>query len=284
MRINHPKNSNHRNKYLSVVAIFLLFSFITIGCDREDDELIPQPTETSTTITGYIKTPDGTPLANIPVCFDYKVQGIISSAVIHKAKGKTDKSGFYKIFFETDEIPGKGLHDQYSFSVDLSVLPTDKYIIAEKLDFYIPLNNTEEWSGSTVNWNFSIPLKQLVTVKVENDGTFVKEGKYTVKNMFSFYTGGLFMWDVQNLWEDAGKWRIFESIDIPENGTTSVIIPFAVGVDNSVRVVYHGDTEYGYPNGIPASEGKVIEITKGFSDEIELKYQTPDPNNRWDVF
>ena len=284
MRINHPKNSNHRNKYLSVVAIFLLFSFITIGCDREDDELIPQPTETSTTITGYIKTPDGTPLANIPVCFDYKVQGIISSAVIHKAKGKTDKSGFYKIFFETDEIPGKGLHDQYSFSVDLSVLPTDKYIIAEKLDFYIPLNNTEEWSGSTVNWNFSIPLKQLVTVKVENDGTFVKEGKYTVKNMFSFYTGGLFMCDVQNLWEDAGKWRIFESIDIPENGTTSVIIPFAVGVDNSVRVVYHGDTEYGYPNGIQASEGKVIEITKGFSDEIELKYQTPDPNNRWDVF
>ena len=284
MRIKHPKNINHRNKYLSVVAIFLLFSFITISCDREDDELIPQPTETSTTITGYIKTPDGTPLANIPVCFDYKVQGIISSAVIHKAKGKTDKSGFYKIFFETDEIPGKGLHDQYSFSVDLSVLPTDKYIIAEKLDFYIPLNNTEKWSGSTVNWNFSIPLKQLVTVKVENDGTFVKEGKYTVNNMFSFYTGGIFIWDVQNVWDDAGKWRIFESIDIPENGTTSVIIPFAVGVDNSVRVVYHGDTEYGYPNGISASEGKVIEITKGFSDEIELKYQTPDPNNRWDEF
>lgn len=49
-------------------------------------------------------------------------------------------------------------------------------------------------------------------------------------------------------------------------------------------VIYHGDTEYGYPNGIPASEGKVIEITKGFSDEIELKYQTPDPNNRWDDF
>ncbi|MDE6523466.1 MAG: hypothetical protein K2L17_11655 [Muribaculaceae bacterium] len=284
MRINHPKNSNHSNKYLSVVAIFLLFSFITISCDREDDELIPQPTETSTTITGYVKTPDGTPLANIPVSFDYFVKGVFGSTVIHKAKGNTDKSGFYKIFFETDETPGMGLHDRYSFSVDLSVLPTDKYIIAEKLDFYIPLNNTEEWSGSTINCNFSIPLKKLVTVKVVNDGTFVKEGKYAVKNMFSYYTEGDFISDGQNLWDDAGKWCIFESTDIPQNGTTSVIIPFAVGVDNAVRVVYHGDSEWGYPNGIPASEGKIIKITNDFNDEIELQYQTPDPNNRWDEF
>ncbi len=80
-----------RNKNLPIIATLLSLSFISISCDREDDELIPQPTETSTTITGYIKTPDGTPLANIPVYFDYKVQGIISSTVISKAKGKTDK-------------------------------------------------------------------------------------------------------------------------------------------------------------------------------------------------
>ena len=178
-----------------------------------------------------------------------------------------------------------GLQSGYSFSVDLSVLPTDKYIIANKIDFGISLNNSEKWSGNTITFNLSIPLKKLVTVKVVNDGTFIKEGKYTVKNMFPYYTTDSdFFWDAQNFWDDAGKWRIFESIDIPENGTRSVTIPFAVGVDNSVRVVYHGDTEHGYPNGIPASEGKVIEITKGFSDEIELKYQTPDPNNRWDGF
>ncbi len=38
--------------------------------------------------------------------------------------------------------------------------------------------------------------------------------------------------------------------------------PFAVGIDNAVRVVYHGDTEYGYPNGIPASGGRVISSLK----------------------
>ena len=106
-----------RHNYLLIIATILSLSFITISCEREADELISQPTETSTTITGYIKTPDGTPLANIPVSFDYIVKGVFGSTVIHKAKGNTDKSGFYKIFFEIDEKPGMGLHDRYSFSV-----------------------------------------------------------------------------------------------------------------------------------------------------------------------
>lgn len=270
-------------KYRSVFPMLLSLSFISVSCDREEDNLIPQPTETSTTITGYIKTPDGTPLANIPVSFEYKVQGFFATTVIHKAKGTTDKSGFYKIFFETDEKPGMGLQSRYTFSVDLSVLPADKYIIAKKIDFGIPVDNYEKWSGSTISCNFSIPLKKLVTVRVVNDGTPVKEGKYAVKNMFPYYTDGEIFFDDQNFW-DPGTWRIFESIDIPENGSTSVVIPFAVGVENAVGVVYHGNTEYGYPNGIPASGGKVIEITEGFKDEIELNYQTPDPNNRWDDF
>ena len=270
-------------KYRSVIPMLLSLSFITVSCDREEDNLIPQPTETSTTITGYIKLPDGTPLANIPVSFDYKVQGLLASTVIHKAKGTTDKSGFYKIFFETDEKPGVGLQSRYTFSVDLSVLPADKYIIAKKIDFGIPVDNYEKWSGSTISCNFSIPLKKLVTVRVVNDGTPVKEGKYTVKNIFPYYSDGEIFSDDQNFW-NPGTWRIFESIEIPENGSTSVIIPFAVGVENSVRVVYHGNTEYGYPDGIPASGGKVIEMTEGFKDEIELNYQTPDPNNRWDDF
>lgn len=271
-----------KNKFLPIIATLLSLSFISISCDREEDNLIPQPTETSTTITGYIKTPEGTPLANIPVSFEYKVQGFFATTVIHKAKGKTDKSGLYKIFFETDEKPGMGLQSGYSFSVDLSVLSPDKYIIAKKIDFGIPVDIYEKWSGSTITFSLSIPLKKLVTVKVVNDGTPVKEGRYAVKNMFPYYTDGDFLWDEQNIWDDAGKWRIFESIDIPKNGTTSVTVPFAVGVENVVRVVYHGDTEYGYPNGIPASGGKVIEITEGFNNEIELNYQTPDPNNRWD--
>lgn len=94
MRINLLKKISPCNKHLSVVAILLSLSFISTSCDREDDELIQQPTETSTTITGQIKTPDGTPLANIPVSFDHIVKGVFATTVIHRAKGKTDKSGF----------------------------------------------------------------------------------------------------------------------------------------------------------------------------------------------
>ena len=50
------------------------------------------------------------------------------------------------------------------------------------------------------------------------------------------------------------------------------------------KYIYHGDSEWGYPNGIPASVGTIIKITNDFNDELELQYQTPDPNNRWDEF
>ncbi len=271
-----------RRNNLQIVIMLLLLSFIIISCDREENDFIPHPTETCTTITGYIKTPDGTPLANIPVTFDYKELGFGSTLLIHKAKGKTNKSGFYILFFEADETPGMGMQNGYSFSVDFSVLSSDKYIIAKKIDFDLPINNSEEWSGSTITCNFSIPLKKLVTVRVVNDGKYVKAGKYAVKNMFPYYTDGDILFDKQNLWDEEGKWRIFESIEIPNQGTVSAIIPLAIGVENAVRVVYQGDDSIGYLNGIPASEGKVVNGSEGFNNEIELNYQTPDLDNRWE--
>ncbi|MDE6369008.1 MAG: hypothetical protein K2K94_07205 [Muribaculaceae bacterium] len=269
-----------KHGHLFIITLLTLVSNVITSCDREEDRLIPEPTETSTFITGYIKTPDGKPLANIPVAFDYNVTDIFGTAVVHKAKGKTDKSGFYKIFFETDERPGVGLNSGYAFTVDFSVLSSDKYIIAKKVEFGLSGNNTGNWSGSTITCNFTIPLKKLVTVNVVNDSQPIKEGKYAVKNMFPYYTDGDILFDRQNFWDEEGKWRIFESVDIPQNGSISVTVPLAIGVENAIRVVYHGDATTGYPNGIPASEGKVLEITDKFNDEIELNYFTPE--TRWD--
>ncbi|MDE5555345.1 MAG: hypothetical protein K2J10_09220 [Muribaculaceae bacterium] len=246
------------------------------------DNLIPEPTETSTFITGYVKTPDGAPLANIPVGFDYKVTDIFGTAVVHKAKGKTDKSGFYKIFFEANEKPGMGLNSNYEFNADFSVLPSDKYIITKKVDFWLSVNNPNNWSGSTITCNFTIPLKKLVKVNVVNDGKPIVDGKYAVKNMFPYYTGGEFLTDVQNIWDEEGKWRIFESVEIPQSGSTTVTIPLAIGVENAIRVVYHGGATTGYPNGIPASDGKILKVTDDFNEEIELNYLNPDTNDRWD--
>lgn len=277
MYINLLKNSWLRFR----IAILLSLSVLAVSCDREEDDLIPQPTETSTIISGYIKTPDGTPLQGIPVSVDFKVTGLIGTSVIHKAKGTTDKSGFYKIFFEADNELGQGLHSGYVFSVDFSPLSQDDYIISEKLDYSFT-HFKEEWSGSMIKCDFTIARKKLVNITVNNSGISILNGKYAVKNEFPYLTVTGYLLDDKNPWNDVSTWYISEVVEIPQNGSTSVTLPCAIGLENKIRLVYHGDESIGYPNGIPASEAKIVEITDKFNETIELNYITPDPANRWD--
>lgn len=266
-----------------LIIPFLLIAclYITTSCDREEDDLIPQPTEKSTILSGYIKTPDGTPLQGIPVSVDFKVTWLLGTSVIHKAKGTTDKSGFYKIFFEADNELDQGLQSGYAFSVDFSSLSQNDYIISEKLDFGFPYFK-EEWSGSTIKCDFTIPHKKLVNVTVTNSGISILNGKYAVKNEFPYVTVTGYLLDDKNPWNDVSTWYISEVVEIPQNGSTSVTLPCAIGLENKIRLVYHGDESIGYPNGIPAREAKTVEITDKFIETIELNYRTPDPDNRWD--
>ena len=267
-----------RHQTLTVILISLCF--IATSCDRELDELIPQPTETSTIISGYIKTPEGTPLQGIPVAVDFKATGIFGTTVIHKAKGVTDKAGYYKIFFEAD-IEDQGLRSGYVFSADFSSLSQDDYIITNMLDYgFTAINN--EWSGSAIKCDFTIPHKKLVAVTVKNRGIPVVEGKYAVKNMFRYLKVEGYLHDNKNPWNDMAIWQTFESVEIPMNGTISVAIPCALNLENAIQLVYDGYESYGYPNEIPASEGRKVEINDKFKDTVELSYITPDPANRWE--
>ena len=262
-------------------AILLSLSILTVSCDKEEDDLISQPTEASTILTGYIKTPDGMPLSGIPVVVDFNVKGLFGSSVIHKAKGTTDKSGFYKIFFEADNEIGQGISSGYAFSVDFSSLSQDDYVISNKLNYGFTAIK-EEWSGSTIKCDFTIPHKRLVNVTVNNSGISILNGKYAVKNEFPYLTVTGYLLDDKNPWNDVAIWRISESVEIPINGTVFVTIPCAINGKNTLRLVYHGDESIGYPNGIPASEAKTVEINDKFNETIELNYRTPDPDNRWD--
>jgi len=253
-------------------------SYIFAGCDHEEDDLIPEPTETSTVLTGYIKTPEGAPLANIPVSVDFKVTGLFGTSVIHKAKGTTDKTGFYKIFFEADEEEDVGIHSGYTFSVDFSVLSADKYILAEEVNYGFTAF-ADDWSGSTIKSNFIVPRKKLVKVIVKNNGESVENGRYAVKNMFPYFVGEVLSNDL-NLWYDYDKWHIFESVDIPQSGSTSVALPCAIGVENTIKVVYLGDETIQYGIGLPASDTREITVTDTFNDEIEFDYFTPNLNIR----
>lgn len=277
MYINFSKASWLRFK----IAILLSVSVLAVSCDREEDDLIPQPTETSTIISGHIETPEGKPLSGISVSVDFKVTGLFGTSVIHKAKGTTDKSGLYKIFFDASNEIGQGMHSGYVFSVDFSSLSQDDYIISEKLDYGFTAIKGE-WSGSTIKCDFTIPHKKLVNVAVANSGISILNGEYAVKNEFTYLTVTGYLHDVKNPWNDVAIWRIYESVEMPMNGTISVTMPCALNGKNSLRLVYHGDESIGYPNGIPASEAKTVEVTDKFNDTIELNYRTPDPANRWD--
>ncbi|MDE6170413.1 MAG: hypothetical protein K2F68_04570 [Duncaniella sp.] len=277
MHINFSKASWLRFK----IAILLSASVLAVSCDREEDDLIPQPTETSTIISGHIETPEGKPLSGISVSVDFKVTGLFGTSVIHKAKGTTDKSGFYKIFFDASNEIGQGMHSGYVFSVDFSSLSQDDYIISEKLDYGFTAIKGE-WSGSTIKCDFTIPHKKLVNVTVANSGISILNGEYAVKNEFPYLTVPGYLLDAKNPWNDVAIWHIYESVEMPMNGTISVTMPCAINGKNSLRLVYHGDESIGYPNGIPASEAKTVEITDKFNDTIELNYRTPDPVNRWD--
>lgn len=118
------------------VVFFSLSAILITGCDKEEEDLIPHPSDTSTILTGQIATPDGMPLADIPVSVDYTFKSIFGTSLIHKAKGCTDKSGFYKIFFEFQEDGITDFRSSLVFSVDLSTLPADDYYIATKLDYH----------------------------------------------------------------------------------------------------------------------------------------------------
>jgi len=273
------KTVGHCVKCLTAISILIITSCIIPGCDKEEDDFISQPTETSTIITGYIKTPDGTPLADIPVSVDFKAVGILATSVTHKAKGVTDKSGFYKIFFEANENEQLGISSGYTFSVDFSVLSSDKYIISERIDYgFVPFS--DNWSGSTLKSDFTVPLKKLVKVTIKNNGLSIENGKYAVKNMFSYIEYDDVMHDDSNLWDEYGKWRILESIDIPQSGSTSVMLPCAIGTENTIKVVYMGNETIQYGNGLPASDTKEIFVTDKFNDELEFDFITHNPDYR----
>ena len=280
MYIDVLKDICRQWRHHTLIVVLISLCFIATSCDRERDELIPLPTETSTIISGYIKTPEGTPLQGIPVAVDFKATGIFGTNVIHKAKGVTDKAGSYKIFFEADKEDQR-IQSGYVFSVDFSSLSQDDYIITSKLEYGFDTFK-DKWSGSAIKCDFTIPHKKLVAVTVKNSGIPVVEGKYAVKNRFCYLKVEGYLHDNKNLWNDMAIWQTFESVEIPMNGTISVAIPCALNLENAIQLVYHGYESYGYPIGIPASEGRKVEINDKFKDTIELSYITPDPANRWE--
>lgn len=255
------------------IPLLILLLFLATSCDREEEDFIKKPTATSTVITGTINTPDGTPLGNIPVCVDFEFRSFISGTLVkHKAKGVTDKNGRYNIFFEIGEDKVTDLQRRYTFSVDLSGLSPENYLIpSPKLGFYL---SAEDREGKTLNCDFTIPRKKYVKVSVENYGLPLEEGTYAVKNTFPYGAG----WSALGQWnnDDPCELYVFEPIEIPQEGSRSVMLPCGIGIVNTVQAIYKGNDEVQYLIGLPSSDTKEILVTDDCDEELKLEYMTPE--------
>lgn len=78
------------------------------------------------------------------------------------------------------------------------------------------------------------------------------------------YSCGIRLWDAYNdiYW--------FEDVDIPQDNSVSLTLPCAVGVTNSIQVVYKGNDTIRYGIGKPCSDMKELFLSDKQDEEIVL--------------
>ena len=263
----HKYNSKkllNMNRLITAATIILLM--VISSCDREEDDIIPEPTPTSTIITGIVSTADGKPLADIPVSVDFENRSILGSLIQHKAKGKTDQSGHYRLFFEIGDNNLSGTSN-YTFTVDLSSISTDDYLIPDERSLRLYMNPIER-EGETVKCNITVPRKKFVEVTVSNNGMQPQKGSYAVRNVFPYGSG----WEdlTKHYWDEGSEMMLFESIDIMQSGQATVKLPCAVGVPNAVTVVYLGNDEVKYSQGLAVSDTVRIDANDSLTGKITI--------------
>lgn len=260
------------NRIISATAILILLA--AMGCNREENDITGAPSESSITLTGDVRTPEGKPFPDVAVNVDFVYNSMLGTLTRHKAKGKTDKNGRYRIFFEpteSDDVAQDPLAS-YTFSFDLSKIPADSHILPDdkKIDFQLSATGRK---GKTINCDITVPRKKYVEVTIINNGVTVEEGNYDIRNIFSYGSGWA---DVTGLADMTSEMMAFEPVAIAESGRTSVMLPCAVGVTNSITPVYRGNAEVSYGWGRAVSDTVSIVPTDEPSAPVTFEYRRPE--------
>lgn len=254
-------------------VIAILVGVVLISCDREEDDFIDHPSESSIIIEGRIATPEGTPIANVAVGVDFKWSSITGSLIRHKATGKTDKNGMYRIFFDVGDDKIEEFGAGYKFKVDFTGLSDKTYLIPfadSRLDLVMYPKGKE---GTATRCDISVPMRKDIKVSIRNNGLQPTDGKYAVKNSFPYVSG----WPDWLLDRDGNSGRVsqFTSVEVPENGTTTVNVPCGIGVKNTIQLVYTGDDKISY-SGLPSSTVVELDIPGSVDEEVVLEYKVPE--------
>lgn len=252
----------------SIILVFglTLLSLSFVSCGSEE-EFVPQPNDRSTIITGRICTPEGTPLAGIPVSVNYMKTSYPFDVIRHKADGITDKDGYYRVFFNVGINEEESMVKGYRFSVDLTDVAKELYLIPfsdDKLDCgFVGANKISQ----TLTFNVTIPRRKDAQITITNPGSHDgEEGEYAIAHTFSY--GDDWWWIKASTHAvDPSFLTVYKLISIPNSGSITMSFPCAIGVSNKFQLVYRESRIYDFE---PVSDAQIIDITDSSNDRVEL--------------
>ena len=189
--------------YLLVLPVLML---LLAGCHSEEDDFIDKPDPKSLIVKGVARTSGGQPLPNIEVKLDFREASLITTKVYHKAKATTDKDGSYIMFFNLSDEELKSLTTfvgdarvsyNLQLTLDLNELDDREYLLPsddssvrdpkeKKLFYYSYRPQGALQLGKVYEENIFIPRKQLVSVRVESNGTINEKDKFAVRNRVKY--------------------------------------------------------------------------------------------------
>ncbi len=255
--------------YLLVLPVLML---LLAGCHSEEDDFIDKPDPKSLIIRGVARTSGGQPLPNMEVKLDFREASLITTKVYHKAKATTDKDGSYIMFFNLSDEELKSLTTfvgdarvsyNLQLTLDLNELDDREYLLPsddssvrgskeKKLFYYSYRPQGALQLGKVYEENVFIPRKQLVSVRVESNGTINEKDKFAVRNRVKY---GLERQMPAQFDLEGGLVVFYRPVTLKNTHSQVIQVACAVAEGSKIALYRMPEGEYNY---------------KAFSSEIEV--------------
>ena len=255
--------------YLLVLPVLML---LLAGCHSEEDDFIDKPDTKSLIIRGVARTSGGQPLPNMEVKLDFREASLITTKVYHKAKATTDKDGSYIMFFNLSDEELKSLTTfvgdarvsyNLQLTLDLNELDDREYLLPsddssvrgskeKKLFYYSYRPQGALQLGKVYEENVFIPRKQLVSVRVESNGTINEKDKFAVRNRVKY---GLESQMPAQFDLEGGLVVFYRPVTLKNTHSQVIQVACAVAEGSKIALYRMPEGEYNY---------------KAFSSEIEV--------------
>ena len=153
--------------------ILLFFTVLTIGCDKNEDDINVSCIADCTTIQGKFVTLNNEPVSNVKVTLEYYISGMSGAKIRKIVDVNSDSKGnYYKTFHVKDSELGIDAPGYFLFKIDDSRLDVNQYIrtnnligeTTNRISSIFPLTKRD----TIIDQTFYIPKKAHVKINLKN--------------------------------------------------------------------------------------------------------------------